>query len=301
MSTSSIEPRAVTARDLNRLDAAGFAAILAGPRAHAIPWVAAAAELGVVDAQAVYGQWLLDGDGIPRDAATGLAWFKRAAQTGHAMSMNMVGRCYENGWGVTPQADVAAYWFRLAADAGLDWGMYNYATSLALGRGLAEDKPAAFLWLQRAQALGHIKSINLIGGFYEEGWVVAQDTRAAMCCYAEAAEGGRFSWAVQLRPGVDRGGRHRGRVDVARACAGHGNTRVHDQAAGLSERLAARRLAGAGPVAAGSDRAGRLKRRDARISGVYRQRFWGASRTFGCVVGRTPGACRAYIPYLSDA
>lgn len=192
VSTSSIEPRAVTARDLNRLDAAGFAAILAGPRAHAIPWVAAAAELGVVDAQAVYGQWLLDGDGIPRDAATGLAWFKRAAQTGHAMSMNMVGRCYENGWGVTPQADVAAYWFRLAADAGLDWGMYNYATSLALGRGIAEDKRAAFLWLQRAQALGHIKSINLIGGFYEEGWVVAQDTGAAMRCYAEAAEGGDF-------------------------------------------------------------------------------------------------------------
>nr|WP_235939211.1 tetratricopeptide repeat protein [Achromobacter aestuarii] len=177
---------------MNRLDAAGFAAILAGPREHAIPWVAAAAELGVVDAQAVYGQWLLDGDGIPRDAASGLAWFKRAAQTGHAMSMNMVGRCYENGWGVMPHAEVAAYWFRLASEAGLDWGMYNYATSLALGRGVAEDKRAALALLERARALGHLKSINLIGGFYEEGWVVAQDAQAAMRCYAEAAEGGDF-------------------------------------------------------------------------------------------------------------
>ena len=192
VSTSSTEHPPVTARDLNRLDAAGFAAILAGPREHAIPWVAAAADLGVVDAQAVYGQWLLDGDGVPRDAASALAWFKRAAQTGHAMSMNMVGRCYENGWGVSPQADVAAYWFRLAAEAGLDWGMYNYATSLALGRGVAEDKAAAFALLQRARALGHIKSINLIGGFYEEGWVVAQDAQAALTCYAQAAAGGDF-------------------------------------------------------------------------------------------------------------
>ncbi len=59
-----------------------------------------------------------------------------------------------------------------AARAGLDWGMYNYATMLALGNGVDEDRAAALAWFEKAAALGHAKSINLIGGFHEDGWVV---------------------------------------------------------------------------------------------------------------------------------
>ncbi|MDW9251724.1 sel1 repeat family protein [Burkholderia thailandensis] len=70
--------------------------------------------------------------------------------------------------------------------------MYNYATMLALGNGVDEDRAAALAWFEKAAALGHAKSINLIGGFYEDGWVVAADRDAAFDCYRRAAAAGDF-------------------------------------------------------------------------------------------------------------
>ncbi len=62
---------------------------------------------GIVEAQAVYGQYLLDGHGVERNAAEALTWFKHAARRDHPMAMNMLGRCYEHGWGTTACAEVA--------------------------------------------------------------------------------------------------------------------------------------------------------------------------------------------------
>jgi TPR repeat protein len=70
--------------------------------------------------------------------------------------------------------------------------MYNLATLLALGEGVPEDRVEALAWYRRAAALGHAKSINLIGGFYEEGWVVDRDLAIAREHYRVAAEGGDF-------------------------------------------------------------------------------------------------------------
>ncbi len=102
-----------------------------GPPEEYAAWIRAAADLGLTEAQTIYGQMLLDGVGVERQPAEGLSWFKRAAHADHPMAINMVGRCYENGWGVAADDTVAAYWFRRAADAGLDWGMYNTPTCCA--------------------------------------------------------------------------------------------------------------------------------------------------------------------------
>lgn len=64
-----------------------LAEILSGPPDRAAAWVAAAAENGIVEAQAVYGQYLLDGHGVPRDPAAALAWFRHAARADHPMAM----------------------------------------------------------------------------------------------------------------------------------------------------------------------------------------------------------------------
>ena len=121
-----------------------LAALRAGPPAVYAAWIKKAADMGLTEAQAIYGQMLLDGAGIGRDPVQALSWFKRAAHADHLMSINMVGRCYENGWGVPRDEVVAAYWFRLAADRGLDWGMYNYAHMLRQGRGgVPQDQAAA--------------------------------------------------------------------------------------------------------------------------------------------------------------
>jgi len=169
-----------------------FAAILAGPPERAAAWVAAAANHGIVDAQAVYGQYLLDGHGVERDPDEAFVWFRHAARRDHPMAMNMLGRCYEHGWGTAACAPVAVYWYRLAARAGLDWGMYNYASALALGNGIECDRTEALQWFRRAAELGHAKSLNFVGSFYEDGWVVAADADIARDYYRRAAEGGDF-------------------------------------------------------------------------------------------------------------
>jgi TPR repeat protein len=169
-----------------------FAAIVNGPPEVAACWLAVAAENGIADAQLRYGQMLLEGRGIKRDPALALRWFKAAADSSNALAMNMVGRCYENGWGIKPDATIATYWFRRAATNGSPWGMYNYATSLTLARGTRTNRAEAFRWLKKAAEMGHAKSMNILGGFYEDGWEVEPDEDTALDCYRRAAEGGDF-------------------------------------------------------------------------------------------------------------
>lgn len=150
------------------------------------------AENGEAEAQALYGQVLIDGNGVTKDEAAGFAWFNRAAAQGHFMALNMVGRCYDLGWGVAIDKARAADCYRVAAERGLDWAMYNYATLLALGHGVDEDKAAALAWFQKAAKLGNAKAINFVGSFHEDGWVVARNLTKAARLYERAAEGGDF-------------------------------------------------------------------------------------------------------------
>ena len=172
-----------------------IAARLAGSPEARAAFMRVAAEAGIAEAQAVYGQMLLDGHGVARDAVAALGWFTRAAAQHHVMALNMVGRCYDLGWGTPVRKDRAAQCFRLAAEQGLDWAMYNYATLLALGEGVAENKTAALVWLEKAAALGNAKAINFIGSFHEDGWVVKRDMAKAARLYASAAHGGDFRGA----------------------------------------------------------------------------------------------------------
>lgn len=167
-------------------------AVLTGPAERAADWLASAARRGHTEAQAIFGQWLLDGRGVERDPAEALYWFKTAALTGHTMAANMLGRCYEHGWGAPICDKTATHWYARAADAGLDWGQYNYATSLQLGRGVPADRARAFALFRAAAAQGHAKSITVIGGFFEDGWEVEADAAMALRCYLRAAEGGDF-------------------------------------------------------------------------------------------------------------
>ena len=161
-----------------------------------------AAKEGVLDAQALLGQILLDGQGIARDQALALRWFEIAANGGHLMARNMLGRCHEHGWGCIANAVVAASHYRQAADAGLDWGLYNFANLLATGRGVVEDQAQALACYRRAAELGHAKSMNLLGRYLEEGRFCLADMVAAVEWYRRSAEGGdfrgQFSYAAVL-------------------------------------------------------------------------------------------------------
>ncbi|MHC8311134.1 tetratricopeptide repeat protein [Pseudomonas sp. GT1P32] len=184
------------------LDGDHLKAMLEESPARAAQAILIAAREGVLDAQALLGQILLDGQGIALDQPLALRWFEIAAQRGHLMARNMLGRCHEHGWGCAADASVAAQHYRVGAEAGLDWAMYNYANLLATGRGVTEDQPQALSLYRRAAELGHAKSMNLLGRYLEEGRVCPQDTAAARDWYRRSADGGdfrgQFSYAAVL-------------------------------------------------------------------------------------------------------
>jgi TPR repeat protein len=177
---------------VNALAPEAWHAVISGDSIAAAQWMLHCAQLGHADAQAILGQWLLDGRGLACNRVDALAWFLKAAAQGQSMGMNMAGRCFENGWGVVADNFVAANWYRQAADQGLDAGMYNYANLLAAGKGVRQDSAAALGWYRKAAAQGHAKSMTKIGHFYEDGRVVAQDTAAAMQWFEGGARGGDF-------------------------------------------------------------------------------------------------------------
>ena len=178
--------------DVTTLSRDEIAARLAAPPAERAAFIHACAEAGEAEAQAVYGQMLLDGIGVAKDPHAALGWFVRGAAQHHLMAINMVGRCYDLGWGTDIDKARAADCYRIAADRGLDWGQYNYATLLALGEGVREDKAQALALFRAAAAQGNAKAINFVGSFYEDGWVVERDMAKAARCYARAAAGGDF-------------------------------------------------------------------------------------------------------------
>ena len=57
---------------------------------------------------------------------------------------------------------------------------------------MAEDREEALALFRRAAEQGHAKSINMVGSFYEDGWVVERDPALAAEQYRRAAEGGDF-------------------------------------------------------------------------------------------------------------
>lgn len=182
------------ARIHRREDLSGerFAALLAGAPRDAARAVLAAAQAGLLEAQLMLGQLLLDGRGIARDPALALTWFRIAGEQGHPMGWNMLGRCHEHGWGCARDLPRAADAYARAAAGGLDWGMYNHANLLATGRGVARDPVAAFTLYQAAAELGHAKSMNLVGRCYEDGLGVAADPQLAYHWYRRSAEAGDF-------------------------------------------------------------------------------------------------------------
>ena len=174
------------------LDGERLKAMLDESPARAAQAILIAAREGLVDAQALLGQILLDGNGIAQDQPLALRWFEIAARGGHLMARNMLGRCHEHGWGCAPDASIAARHYRMAADAGLDWAIYNYANLLATGRGVIEDQPQALHLYRCAAQLGHAKSMNLLGRYLEEGRVCPSDPAAARDWYRRSAEAGDF-------------------------------------------------------------------------------------------------------------
>lgn len=201
--TLPLPPEPASAEDLTTVTVAQWQAVLAAEPRAAAAWVQAAAQLGHTEAQAVLGQWLLDGHGVERDAREALHWFLCAAQRDDAMAANMAGRCHEQGWGTAVDAEKAAHWYRQALRlAALPQAQYNLANLMAAGQGVGRDAAQAFALYRQAADQGYAKAFAKLGRYHEDGEVVPRDAAAAFDCYRRGAEGGdfrgQFSYAGML-------------------------------------------------------------------------------------------------------
>ncbi|WP_159992695.1 tetratricopeptide repeat protein [Roseomonas sp. 18066] len=165
-----------------------LAAAFAGPPDEAARWIAAAARAGMVEAQILYGQILLEGRGVPADPAAAFAWFKTAATTGAVKAETMLGRCHELGWGTPIDLPKALAIYAAGAQRGYDWAQYNLASLLARDGQRAE----AFRWFRASAEQGHAKSMTVLGRYLEEGWETPRDPAGAHALYARAAALGDF-------------------------------------------------------------------------------------------------------------
>jgi hypothetical protein len=160
-------------------------------------WIEAAAQAGMAPAQIVWGQLLLDGKGVERDASAAFGWFQEAAAQGDVEARNMVGRCYEQGWGVTVDAERATESFEIAAGAGHVWGQVNLAQML-MRAGDPANRPRCFALFKAAAESGtrkvNLKAMNSLARFLEEGWAGPRDLAGAAFWYLKAAKLGDH-WA----------------------------------------------------------------------------------------------------------
>ena len=180
------------------VDTAGLRAMLEHSPGQAAQAILAAAGQGVLEAQLLLGQILLDGQGIEADEVVARRWFGIAAQGGSAMAHNMLGRCLEHGWGGEVNLAQAAIHYAHAADAGLDWGMYNLGNLLATGRGVPANQAQALGCYELAAQLGHAKSMNLYGRYLEQGIATTASPARAVRWYRRSAEAGDFRGMFSL-------------------------------------------------------------------------------------------------------
>jgi TPR repeat protein len=193
----ALPPLPIDLPTVRKLTTEQWKAVLEAPPEDAFRWMHSAAQLGHAGAQALMGQWLLDGRGTARHPQQAFDWFLKAAGQGDDIGANMAGRCLENGWGIAPDLAAAIGWYRKAADKGLDAGLYNLANQLASGAGLPQDHSQALALYTRAAALGHAKSMTKAGRYHDEGLSVPRDAARAAELYRCGAEGGDFRGQYQ--------------------------------------------------------------------------------------------------------
>ncbi|HWD50477.1 MAG TPA: tetratricopeptide repeat protein [Rhizomicrobium sp.] len=172
--------------------------VFAGDPVVAAPWVIAAANGGLAEAEVRLGRMLLSGEGVAKDERVAFAWFGRAAAQDNIEAHNMLGRCYENGWGTPQDFELAGKHYAIAACADDAWAQYNLGHLFLDGLGVPRDLDEAFAWYSRAAAQGHPRAMSLVGRCYEEGWGVARDAALARAWYRKSAEGGYFRGAFNF-------------------------------------------------------------------------------------------------------
>jgi TPR repeat protein len=123
-----------------------------------------AADGGNPKAQRTYGLALSNGElGLRADPVAGFGYLKRASDAGNAAAQASAAMAYYNGDGTAKNPSEFARLIRLSAEAGDGFGQYVYGEALMDGPsedGVAENKPMAAQWFQKAAAQGEAGAVT---------------------------------------------------------------------------------------------------------------------------------------------
>jgi len=131
-------------------------------KVHAIGWHLKAAEAGFAPAQNHIGTCYLDGDGVAEDQEEAVRWFGKAAEQGYVPAQSNLGWCYDTASGVEVDEAEAFEWFRRAAEAGDDTAQFNLAVHYEYGSGVEPDSAEALRWYRRAAEQGYERAQKAI-------------------------------------------------------------------------------------------------------------------------------------------
>jgi TPR repeat protein len=151
--------------------------------------------------QFVLAMWLLTGRGMPPDPKSGAKWLKAAAQDGLLIAQAILGTLYTSGVGVEQDDSAAAEWYRKAAEYGDPLGQAGYGAALFLGSGVEKNPLDGYVWTSLAAAQGNTEAQSFIAemekALTDEDLAEAR-TRIAKFSPKKIPEGRRWRPSQQL-------------------------------------------------------------------------------------------------------
>lgn len=145
---------------------------------------------GLVNAQYWYGKMLIDGSGVPADAAAGHTWIARAAEAGMVEAEVMLGGMLTRGDGGPKDHAAAQVWFTRAAERGHAGAMFALAALLGGGHDVPMDRIAAQRWFRAAAERGHGHAQMMLGRYLARGLAGERDPAAARIWLEKARDQG---------------------------------------------------------------------------------------------------------------
>ena len=167
-----------------------------------LPYLKQAAELGLLEAQAMYlGTLLLSEDSdkdYTKEIKKCVEWIRAAAINGNPEGQEMLGEIYSGGLGVPENQEPAVKWYRKAAMPGNDGAQYYLGECYYLGKGVAENDAEAVKWFQKAANQEHADAQYYLGECYYLGKGVAQNDAEAVKWFQKSADQGNADAQWQL-------------------------------------------------------------------------------------------------------
>lgn len=168
-----------------------------------LPYLKQAAELGHLEAQAMYLSTLLelseDSDkDYTKEIKKCVEWIRTAAIDGNPEGQAMLGLLYSEGVGVPENQETAAKWYRKAAMQGNDGAQYYLGECYYLGKGAAQNDAEAVKWFQKAANQEHADAQYYLGECYYLGKGVAQNDAEAVKWFQKSADQGNADAQWQL-------------------------------------------------------------------------------------------------------